>query len=870
MGEIVLHGQKFKIKGDTPTPSEQVAIDSYLDFREAKSGLTGNQAFDEQGILSLTPEEILSESKKGKYNKDTEGFLNSPSFKRIVAEVALSIVGGIAGAALAPVTGGTSLAASAGLAARVARMARPLLNISANTVSKIGAGTAGAAVGGGTGAALAQAFDPKEDIVREVTRGALQGGFGELAGFGLAGALSKTYNKLTKAKVNEVYGARRSLDILDREKKFFGELLKIKNVGQLTAKEIDELSKATGATALTKEQIGILKDPTKAQKIISEIEERQGTDFLVKDVPLGRITPGQAVESRAIDFTQGMVKSSFFGGPIIKAEGFATNTLGEGMNTFANSIIKASSKEGIDPNGYIIGNVIQNHLRKSQNLYNASKTSMWSELATNAETHLIDPITKKPIEKYLINLNNKIPRVWNSQLQTTEKGVSSIKSYAAETIADLEKSLATVRDPKLERFLGEILSLGDNISYMQLSKLYRDMQLFLNPADPRMSRIRAELTKRMVGMLEDAKLPSILNGQRNTVVAFSKMGDEVFDDVLMSKVMSSATGQEKVFKTIVLANNKSTTERFLNLIDKKIPITPGGPAVPLFKNAEEIKQGLRGQFFKNFLNAIEDQPGQYNILNSNKAGKFLKDYQSFIDDAGLITKEQATNLKDYVKALKFAQGKITKPGISDKGGSVFIQLKQAGAVTQLVPVVLGGTGTIDMGSAGAFFIAPAVLANLFTRPNAARVLIEGAKLNARNFGQYERYMTQLTSNLVGQGFVGPDQGKMVMDQVRASRPMLEQVFKGEIPVNTTLLKDRPADAPALDLSQQEAQQQLMAAQQSQRSTGQLPNVTPSNVGSISPQARMALAGGNLDQAIAAQSMQQMPQLKLGGIVSAKK
>jgi hypothetical protein len=33
---------------------------------------------------------------------------------------------------------------------------------------------------------------------------------------------------------------------------------------------------------------------------------------------------------------------------------------------------------------------------------------------------------------------------------------------------------------------------------------------------------------------------------------------------------------------------------------------------------------------------------------------------------------------------------------------------------------------------------------------------------------------------------------------------------------------------------------------------------------------MALAGGNLDQAIAAQGMQQMPQLKRGGIVSAKK
>jgi hypothetical protein len=45
MGEIVLHGQKFKIKGDAPTPQEQVAIDSYLDFRETNAEATGKRGF---------------------------------------------------------------------------------------------------------------------------------------------------------------------------------------------------------------------------------------------------------------------------------------------------------------------------------------------------------------------------------------------------------------------------------------------------------------------------------------------------------------------------------------------------------------------------------------------------------------------------------------------------------------------------------------------------------------------------------------------------------------------------------------------------------------------------------------------------------
>lgn len=866
MGEIVLHGQKFKIKGDAPTPQEQVAIDSYLDFRETNAEATGNEAFDEQGILSLSPEQVLSESRKGKYNKETESFLSSPSFKRIVTEVALSIAGGIAGVALAPVTGGASLATSAGLAARVARIARPLINISENTVRKIGAGTAGAAIGGGTGAGLAQAFDPKEDIVREITRGTLQGGLGELAGFGLAGGLSKVYNKIIRGKVTEVNGARKSLDILDREKKFFGELAKIKAGGQLTAKEIEDLS-----GILNKEQIKILKNPNASQELIAKIESKNN-DFFIKDIKRAEITPAQATDSMAIDLFQGMARSSFMGGQIIRAEGSAINTLATGMESYANAIIKASAKDSIDPQGTLVGTIIQSSLRKSKKIYDANKNALWQDLAQKSQNYLIDPITGKPYTQFLIDLDIPIPKVFDNQLGK-DIATNSIKSFARDELVKLKSAGASYRNKHrdVERYLAEILAEPTQISYPALSRMYTEMQAVLEPTTQLATRVHAELTKRMVGLLDNAKLPDQLNGLRNTVVAFSKMGDQTFDDVLMKKIMSTEMGAEKVYNTIVVANNRTTTDRFLNLIDKKVSLTPNGPKVNLFENPEAVKNSIRGQFFKNFLKAAEDPQYQYQLLNSGKASAFLQKYKGFIDDAGLITKEQSENLNEYVNALKFAQGKISKPGeLSDKAGSVFIQLKQAGAVTQLVPVVLGGTGQIDLGSAGAFFLAPLAISTAFTRPGVTRVLIEGAKLNARNFGTYERYMTQLTSTLVGQGFVGADQGKMVMDQVRASKPTLEQAFKGEIPNNVTLTEDNPADVPFLDLSQQEAQQQLMAAQQSQRATGQLPNVTPSNVGSISPQARMALAGGNLDQAIAAQSMQQMPQLKRGGIVSAKK
>ena len=122
MAEIVQAGQTFEIKGDRPTPQEQVAIDTFLQARNLDDEKTGIQDLDD-GQIFITPEDILSDAQKGKYNQDTESFLSSPSFKRIITEVGLSIAGGIAGAALAPISGGSSLALTATMAARVARIA---------------------------------------------------------------------------------------------------------------------------------------------------------------------------------------------------------------------------------------------------------------------------------------------------------------------------------------------------------------------------------------------------------------------------------------------------------------------------------------------------------------------------------------------------------------------------------------------------------------------------------------------------------------------------------------------------------------------------------------------------------------------------
>ena len=55
MAEIVQAGQTFEIKGDQPTPQEQVAIDTFLQARNLDDEKTGIQDIDD-GQIFITPE----------------------------------------------------------------------------------------------------------------------------------------------------------------------------------------------------------------------------------------------------------------------------------------------------------------------------------------------------------------------------------------------------------------------------------------------------------------------------------------------------------------------------------------------------------------------------------------------------------------------------------------------------------------------------------------------------------------------------------------------------------------------------------------------------------------------------------------------
>ena len=361
MGDIVVSGQKFKIEGEQPTAKEQLAIDTFLGARNFEDEQTGSSILDNDEFL-IKPEDVLNEAQKGKYNQDTESFLSSPSFMRIATEVGLSIAGGIAGAAAAPFSGGSSLALTAVSAARIARIARPLLNISAGTVGKIGRASLGAAAGGGTGAAVAQAFDPKENIVREVARASMQGGFGEVLGFGMAGGLAKMYNKVATGSVNTLRTANAATKVLDRQKDFYRALGKIRS-GNLTSKGIDELIEAN--PGLSADQIATFRSPEKALEVLARQEQKLGGDFLAQ-VEAGSITPAMLTENAVIDQLQSIAEASLFGaGRMRAASGGARIGLVAGIDDLVENAVRGVDANVLDPQAF--GEMMQQSLKNSQN-----------------------------------------------------------------------------------------------------------------------------------------------------------------------------------------------------------------------------------------------------------------------------------------------------------------------------------------------------------------------------------------------------------------------------------------------------------------------------------------------------------------------
>ena len=824
MGEIVVSGQKFKIKGDTPTAEENVAIDTFLGARNLQDEQTGIDILDKEQFY-IKPEDILTEAQKGKYNKDTESFLSSPTFKRLITEVGLSIAGGIAGAAAAPFSGGSSLALTATMAARIARLARPLLNISANTVGKIGRATTGAAIGGGTGAGIAQAFDPKEDIVKEVARGALQGGFGEVLGFGMAGALGKAYNKVAGSKLGQLKTSQAAANVVNRQKAYYNALGKIRDTGKaLTTAELKNLQKQFN---LADEQIKVLKNPEEASKRITALEEKFNSDFLNR-INKGTLTPAMITDNAIVDQLQAIGESSLFGsGPLRAASTGARLGLVAGLDEFVGLVTKGVDEKALDP--ALLGKLVQDTLTDSKQLYDNMLADGYANLnpSIRQATEIQRGVPKEGFE-IILNHKNKVS-IMNP---TTGRMVSkdSLRRYVEDTIEELTRLPGTNETDEAVALLRIPQQLNNTTSFADLAEVTRRIAK-TRTSSPEASQVKGELLNRMYHYLDKAKLPEGLRQQRNKLSNLAKLGSKEFNRGLLTKIMDTPVGQEKIYKQIMIAGQKTVADDFFRKLDVKTP--QGDRLIPEAK-ANYIKNSIRGHFFSDFVKSATKTRDQYTYLDAAAARKFRDSFSTFVKDSKFVTKTQAEEMNKFIDALQYAEGSIYAPGSIGKGrGTVFIQLKEAGAISGAASQLIGGyglaSGTFDYGSAGLFILGPAALSRAFANPKIMNLITNGVKGQPKNFEQFSRFMNQLGTALVSEGIVSEEDNQIVQRQIKDNEENYKKVYKGEIPDDIETKLDNPSAAPPIEIDTRDVAQSRQVPNNVQPVSMPLPNVQASSL-----------------------------------------
>ena len=345
-------------------------------------------------------------------------YLASPEFRRL----ALEIGGGVAGAA----TGGTLYAAS-----RLVRMAYPLL------VRSLASG-----VGEGAAAGLAQTFDPKEDLAKEIFRGFATGMSAEAIG----GAIPAI----------------------------------IKKIGFKGLKYSKEAEKAEELLSISKNKL------------------KNGTSS-IDDAAEGLITPGIGSENRYIDIAENLAEKSIFGGGrVIQARKGAENILTKELGTFIDDFSNATTR--VDA-GELALDAVQNSL----DAFRANAKVKYDALTTAAKGVTVDISSTQKIAKKLLeeakptellerdgikvlntikNLDSKVSFSVANNVRSKLLGVGRsskdpIKGQAALYAQNVTQSLTKNIDETAEAVPGNLKSIYSNAQnfYRQNVKKYNDKTL---------------------------------------------------------------------------------------------------------------------------------------------------------------------------------------------------------------------------------------------------------------------------------------------------------------------------------------------------------------------------------------------------------
>ena len=669
MGKVNIQGLgTVNIEGDKPNEQEIEVFKRML-------------AVKESGKLVDAPAEEV-----------TENFLTSPKFGRILTEVGLAIGGSIA-------TGGLALP---GLALRAGMLARPFLTQLAK--SSIGAG-----VGGGTGAAVAQTFDPKEDVVKEILRASMEGALGEAIG----GPVVIKGGQL----VGKVLGSRNP--------KQFNDLLDGAEAAE---------------NALKEKSAQILKDPLKfAEKygLKTDAKNIEKLTSAAKEMSQG-LTPGVKSSNRTLEIIENISQKSLIGGGAITKRYEAAKSIGDLVAKDMLEQYKVVANEAD------LGKLFFESLGGARGAFDTTKNKLY-----------------QAVDDILIKNGAKGTEVIPVE-SSLRKSVDELKDFYSET--GIPENIAPVIT-KMEKNLRD---RAGKYSFSQLDKLRKSLVDTQFNTTGKEAKVQVgKLIKTVDDILTDKNLKDVIPeeavealGKANT---FFREGNDVFTRGIIANMLKKAGEDglilgkdakaiQQVFKTITGQDNVTSTKALFREIDaltgKNVKAGDGFTAIkgiidpatnkPMLTiaQANKLKDSFKGQYLTNALRAAEDGSTQFgSFYNAKKFDDALSKGEGKLRDF-LFQGKDKTALEGLQNTLAFAQGDLSRlPGLP---GGIFIQLKQAGAAGTILSLgsVGGAAGVAGvMGGlvpAAGILLAPAIASKIMLNPKFSNLVFkESAKLVAK-------------------------------------------------------------------------------------------------------------------------------------------
>ena len=608
-------------------------------------------------------------------------------------------------------TGGLGLPA---LVARGGFLAR-------STLAALAKSSLGSGAGGAAGAGLAQTFDPKDDIVREILRGGVEGAVGEAIGAPVVikggQLISKTFNNAPSPK----------------------EFLK-----PLTdAKEAEEIL----FTGVKSKADDILANP---EKYTDKFYDVNKVVEMANEAKKG-LTIGMKTESRFLDTLENIATKSFFGAEELIGRKEALAFVGQA----AQKDFIENATQGLNKTD--LGTLFFDSITGAKNARKAY---------FNAQYKGIDDIVKKDLG---LRADQAPPK-----LITGKPILDSLSTYIKDIPLPSEDVL------KLQKDLIKKLA-GKRFDFKSLETLRSDIGIDANDAfrqsNSKLGTAYLRVQKSIDDLLDNKDALKKYQIPENAVTEIKRIRSEykdtskLFEDGIFANILAKGNkdgGVDEIFNAIVKGKQKSTLvqvtkDKIEESVKRKFLTQEQGI---------QLKDSLRGQYLQN-------------IFERSKLGKSKDGaapvYSEFVDASSinknlnadsetfkvLFEKTERDKLDQFVKQLAISQGTLDKK--TGLPGGVFIQLKQAGALGSLLSYGSAGNlaGLLADKGIATVLIAPAVFSKIMLNPKFNKLIFdETAKQNLKKTSPTRAGVAfrNLVGRLVDEGLIDSEEGLRAIEE----------------------------------------------------------------------------------------------------------